>query len=159
MARREEGAKRLAARCAPPWEQLPDLGLYMDQVITFLERHYEGRGGGKQRMITPAMVNNYVKSGLVVRPVGKKYGREQIAQLMMLCALKQAMSLEDLKGVIGHPVEGSVAALYETFRGLQQSANEAVAREWDALTALECAMKAATYQHLCAEILSPAENE
>ena len=24
-----------------PWEQIPDLGLYMDQVITFITRIYE----------------------------------------------------------------------------------------------------------------------
>lgn len=144
---------------APAWEQLPDLGLYMDQVITYLERHYREQGGGKQRVVTPAMVNNYVKSGLVVRPVGKKYGREQIAQLMMLCALKQAMSLEDLKGLIGHPVEGGVEALYETFRALQYDAHVAIAQERATLTAMECAMKAATYQRLCEEILSPENNQ
>jgi len=61
----------------PQWSALPDIGLYMDQVMTLMERAFgatPGMGG-----ITKSMVNNYVKAGLIRRPVGKKYDRDQLA--------------------------------------------------------------------------------
>ena len=56
--------------CLPEWETLPDIGLYMDQVITLMERSF-GRSLPKGE-ITKSMVNNYVKVELIPRPVGKK---------------------------------------------------------------------------------------
>ena len=64
----------------PTWSALPDIGLYMDQVMTLMERLFgsaPGAGG-----ITKSMVNNYVKAGLIRRPSGKKYDRDQLAQLI-----------------------------------------------------------------------------
>ncbi|MCD8498767.1 MAG: DUF1836 domain-containing protein [Clostridiales bacterium] len=53
------------------WEQLPDLGLYMDQVITYVEQQCRTLYA-QEKFLTPAMVNNYVKSGLISRPNSKK---------------------------------------------------------------------------------------
>lgn len=71
------------------WEQIPDLGLYKDQVITYIERLYAPLyGEAASRLLTPSMINNYVKMGVIARPEGKKYGREQLAMLTMLVVLK-----------------------------------------------------------------------
>ncbi len=69
-------------------------------------------------MLTPSMINNYVKSGLIHRPVRKKYGRAQLAQLSMICALKQAIPLETLKLLLASAgtEEECVRAGYESFR-------------------------------------------
>ena len=59
------------------WDQLPDFSLYMDQVLSYMDRqiiHFDGDDG-----LTAAMVNNYTKSGLAPRAEGKKYGREHLA--------------------------------------------------------------------------------
>lgn len=82
----------------PQWALLPDIGLYMDQVITLMERVFAPALGPGE--ITKSMVNNYVKVGLIKRPVGKKYDREHLAQLLMIGVLKQALSLEDIAKVL-----------------------------------------------------------
>ena len=57
----------------PQWELLPDIGLYMDQVITLMDRTFSP--ALPKGEMTKSMVNNYVKVGLIPRPVGKKYDR------------------------------------------------------------------------------------
>jgi len=85
------------------WEQLPDLGLYLDQVITFLERQLDFfRMPGDEGQITSSMINNYAKSGLVPRTVGKKYGQEHLALLLSVFALKQVLSVQDMAGLLGN---------------------------------------------------------
>ena len=78
----------------PQWETLPDIGLYMDQVITLMERTFSPFLPGAE--ITKSMVNNYVKVGLIKRPVGKRYDREHLALLIMIGVLKQALSMEQV---------------------------------------------------------------
>ena len=73
----------------PHWQLLPDIGLYMDQVVTLMERVFEYMPGAGA--VTKSMVNNYVKAGLIRRPSGKKYDRDQLAQLIMIGVLKQAL--------------------------------------------------------------------
>lgn len=82
----------------PSWSSLPDLGLYMDQVMTLMERLFCGMPG--MGAITKSMVNNYVKAGLIRRPAGKKYDRDQLAQLIMITVLKQALTMEEIAKVL-----------------------------------------------------------
>ena len=69
--------EKLRSQRPVAWDQLPDFPLYMDQVLSYMERQVfrfeEGDG------LTAAMVNNYTKSGLVPRAEGKKYTREHLA--------------------------------------------------------------------------------
>lgn len=98
------------------WEQIPDLGLYMDQVVTFITRVYEPLYGQDiHSYLSPSMINNYVKSRLIPRPTGKKYSREQIALLTMIVALKQTCSMEDIRRLLAIDGEGGVEALYSAF--------------------------------------------
>ena len=76
----------------PQWELLPDIGLYMDQVITLMDRTFSP--ALPKGEMTKSMVNNYVKVGMIPRPVGKKYDREHLAMLLMICVFKQALSME-----------------------------------------------------------------
>ena len=38
------------------------------------------------------MINNYVKLGMMSRPVKKRYSRAHLASLVMVCVLKQTIS-------------------------------------------------------------------
>lgn len=99
-----------------PWDQIPDLGLYMDQVVTFITRVYEPLYGPQiHNYLSPSMINNYVKSKLIPRPTGKKYSRDQIALLMMIVALKQTCSMEDIRTLLTLQEGGSVEQLYDGF--------------------------------------------
>lgn len=106
-----------------PWNMIPDLGLYMDQVITFITRTYQPLyGDAAEGYLSASMINNYVKAKLIPRPVSKKYSREQIALLSMIVALKQVASIEDVRKMIT-PQEGmSVEQLYTLFCQRQKSA-------------------------------------
>ena len=83
----------------PQWELLPDIGLYMDQVITLMDRTFSP--ALPKGEMTKSMVNNYVKVGMIPRPVGKKYDREHLAMLLMICVFKQALSMESISRLLG----------------------------------------------------------
>lgn len=76
------------------WDSLPDIPLYMDQVVSYLGRQLIGFGRGDT--LTSAMVNNYIKDGLVPRAQGKRYGKEHLAYLTLVAAVKQVLSVRDM---------------------------------------------------------------
>lgn len=105
-----------------PWELIPDLGLYMDQVITFITRMYEPLyGEAANSYLSPSMINNYVKCRLLPHPEGKKYSREQIALLTMIVALKQVATMEDIRAMLTLPEGETVRTLYARFCQRQQA--------------------------------------
>ena len=111
--REKRGQLAAADISLPDWETLPDIGLYMDQVITLMERTF---GGALPKgEITKSMVNNYVKVELIPRPVGKKYDREHLAMLLMIGVLKQALSMESIAQVLRPLCAGGVQEGYTRF--------------------------------------------
>ena len=87
--------RQLAQQRPDSWDKLPDIPLYMDQVVGYLARQLVSVGDGDA--LTSAMINNYIKDGLVERANGKKYGQEHLAYLTAITALKQVMSVREMK--------------------------------------------------------------
>ena len=140
------------------WEHIPDLGLYMDQVITFISRIYEPLYGENiQSYLSSSMINNYVKSKLIPRPTGKKYSREQIALLTMIVALKQTCSMEDIRKLLSADDGQSVEALYDVFCLRFGQVIKSVCGEGNAVappqSALDFAILASGYSAGCAALL------
>ncbi len=79
------------------WEELPDLELYMDQVVTFLNRHLAPLLEEDRELVTAAMVNNYVKQTLIPKPEKKKYTRRHLAYLMTITILKQVLTITEIR--------------------------------------------------------------
>ena len=79
----------------PPWEQIPDLGLYMEQVIALLRQYldYLPPELKEEEFITAAAINNYVRTRIMPEPVKKRYYRIHIAYLLVICTLKQGLSI------------------------------------------------------------------
>ncbi|ERL63680.1 DUF1836 domain-containing protein [Schleiferilactobacillus shenzhenensis] len=75
----------------PLFASLSDIGLYMDQVISETNRYTEMITGTQ---VTKSMVNSYVKQDLVSRPDKKRYGRKQLAQIILVTLLKTLYSLD-----------------------------------------------------------------
>ena len=77
----------------PRWEELPNIDLYLDQVVTILENYLKNLVSLKdkedEKVVTKTMINNYVKHGILKPPVNKKYNKEHIARLIVICILKQ----------------------------------------------------------------------
>ena len=141
-----------------PWEQIPDLGLYMDQVVTFISRVYEPLyGAGLRGSLSPSMINNYVKSKLIPRPTGKKYSREQIALLLMIVALKQTCSMEDIRRMLAVGDSESTQALYDAFCARFSHVLEGMCGDAGAIeaprSALDFAILASGYSAVCAAVL------
>jgi hypothetical protein len=115
--------KSVGDRMPVGWELLPDIGLYMDQVVTWLERQLNAfsaipespvptengvtpakhraaspsaKGDFSPTIFTPSMINNYAKARIIPRTDGKKYSREHLALLLVVFSLKRVLSMSDL---------------------------------------------------------------
>lgn len=87
----------LSEQTAIGWDKIPDIELYMDQVVTFLERQMKiYRRNEEDKFLTPSMINNYTKDRVVPRAKSKKYSKDHIALIMILCSLKKVLSMPDL---------------------------------------------------------------
>lgn len=81
----------------PRWNELPNLNLYLDQLVSFLEKNLKNYCcNNEENIITKTMINNYVKQGLMKPPKKKKYSRLHIATLFVICILKQIYSINDI---------------------------------------------------------------
>ncbi len=78
-------------------EDIPQIDLYMDQVLTLFAPYITAEGG---KPLTKAMVNNYSKEGLITPVKGKKYTAEQIVQILLVCTMKQSLAMEEIKDVM-----------------------------------------------------------
>ena len=58
----QELKHRMEQERPTPWEDLPDIALYMDQLISYMPRQLIHFDEGST--LTSAMVNNYIKDGL-----------------------------------------------------------------------------------------------
>ena len=141
-----------------PWEQIPDLGLYMDQVITFITRAYEPLYGESTKgYLSAPMINNYVKNKLIPRPTGKKYSRLQIAMLFMIVALKRVCTMEDIREMLRVEDEADVQRLYTLFCARQaESIREMLAMRSALSPAMDCAIFASAYRAGCECLLQGA---
>lgn len=133
------------------WEQIPDLGLYMDQVITFITRVYEPLYGDTTKgYLSAPMINNYVKNKLIPRPKGKKYSRVQIAMLIIIVALKRVCMMEDIREMLQLENEEEIHNLYELFCARQAESIHQMLDMRSALSpAMDCAIFASAYRAGC----------
>ena len=88
----------------PRWNELPSIDLYIDQLVSLLEKYLSGYikndNDKEDKLITKAMINNYVKHGVVEPPVNKKYNKNHMATLFVVFILKQVYSISDIKRLI-----------------------------------------------------------
>ncbi|MDE6241581.1 MAG: DUF1836 domain-containing protein [Anaeroplasmataceae bacterium] len=83
------------------YKDLPDIDLYMDQVVTFLDKQLAiFQTSSLDKQITSSMINNYVKGEVVSAPISKKYNREHLALIQEVCTLKQVLTIAEVKQII-----------------------------------------------------------
>ena len=110
----------------PRWNELPNIDLYLDQVVTFIDKYlnkyihtedYKSETDNKNSTcITKTMINNYVKQNLIEAPVKKKYNKKHIAYLFVICILKQVYSINDIDRLIRlSQKEYTIDRAYNTF--------------------------------------------
>lgn len=93
----------------PYWEDLPDIDLYMDQVIVLMEKYLSWyiEYDSENKIITPSMINNYVKLGIMPAPIKKKYSKTHIAHLIIICILKSVIPISEIKSLIERRIASS----------------------------------------------------
>ena len=162
--------QRLEKERPAAWKELPDISLYMDQIISYMPRqliHFDDRDA-----LTSAMVNNYIKDGLIPRADGKRYSPTHLAYLTAVCALKKVLSVRDISNLIhsGEELGMDSEAMYGYFlRKLDKALADTAetidpdAGQWElAKLALTLALQSYAYQLACArilDILEPADEE
>lgn len=111
----------------PAWREIPDIGLFMDQVVTLLTQYldYLPPELKEDSSITPAAINNYVRMRIMPSPIKKRYYRVHIAYLLMICTLKQTLSISLLQKII--PAESSETEV-ETVYGAYARRHSAAVR-------------------------------
>jgi len=77
----------------PRYREIPDVGLYLDQTVKYVNRYLAPLGCME---ITSSMVSNYVKKGYISNPVRKQYDADQIAYLFFISVAKSVLSMENI---------------------------------------------------------------
>lgn len=75
------------------YRDLPNMGLYLEQTVKYINSCLLPLGCLE---ITTSMVSNYVKKGVIPKPVKKQYYAEHIAYLFFVAFAKNLVSIEDI---------------------------------------------------------------
>lgn len=141
------------------WDGLPDIDLYMDQVVSYLPRQTIG---GKAPVITSAMINNYVKDGLLPRACGKRYHKEHLGYLTAIGLLKNVLTVKDMKLLFGAIIaQGEEERQYtrflemvdEAFSGVNQGIQADLPEEELATAAMHMALVSCAAKTVCEHLL------
>ncbi|MDF2596505.1 MAG: hypothetical protein K0R69_2846 [Clostridia bacterium] len=81
---------------------IPNIDLYMDQVITLFEdRLTHTKRNKEDKLLTKTMINNYTKDKLLMPAIKKKYTKEHIILMILLYELKHILTIGDIKDLFG----------------------------------------------------------
>lgn len=90
----------------PCWDELPDMELYIDQVVTLVSRYLDLIPHDPENpVITQSIINNYVRLKLMPAPVRKRYSRRHLAYAILLCAMKQSLTLTEIQKLLPSDLE------------------------------------------------------
>ena len=100
----------------PKWEDIPNIDLYLDQVLLYVNQVCAPISPDKDKGLTASMVNNYVKHGYLTKPDKKKYQRKQIARLIAITTLKSVFSIQEIAQTLNSlQTQVSSDQLYDAF--------------------------------------------
>ncbi len=123
--------KRIADFSLPEWNELPMFDLYMDQVIKLLNKYLDiyAEATNDDKGITQSMINNYVKLKIIPSPEKKRYSKIHLAYLIIVCVLKQTLSISTIQNIIPLGLdEEDVKKIYTSFVANQRKSYETVSR-------------------------------
>lgn len=107
-------------------KDIPDLDLYMDQIMTLFETHLANHKKNEDdKLLTKTMINNYSKAKAITPVKGKKYTKEQIIQMLIIYQLKNNLSIQEIKDLLTPIYENNddLSNLYDHFIDIKHSLN------------------------------------
>ena len=107
---------------------IPAIDLYLDQILSLVaDKNATSAPRYRERALTKTMINNYSKDGLISPITGKKYSRSHIVEMLLVYALKNTLSIDEIKRVLtgvreecGFAGEDMIRA-YHQFLSLKES--------------------------------------
>ena len=111
----------------PTWENIPDIGLYMEQVIILLKQYldYLPPELKEAQFITASTINNYVRMKVIPEPVKKRYYRVHIAYLIMVLSMKTGIEISLIQKLIPSDMtEDEVQSFYREYFDLHKKTCE-----------------------------------
>ncbi|KOP82774.1 DUF1836 domain-containing protein [Cytobacillus solani] len=79
-------------------EEIPQIDLYMDQVIQLFENKFSNsKRNEDEKVLTKTMINNYAKGKLFFPIKNKKYSKEHLILISLIYQLKGVLSINDIK--------------------------------------------------------------
>lgn len=110
-----EWEEQLTNHSLPSWDNLPDIELYMDQIISIIEKYLKIyiKVTNSDKLITRSMINNYVKLEIIPSPNKKKYSKVHLAYLLIICTLKQTLNMATIQKIM--PVDMSEEEVMNTY--------------------------------------------
>ena len=79
-------------------DEIPEIDLYMDQVIQLFESKLSNQKRNEdEKILTKTMINNYAKGKLLLPIKNKKYSKEHIILMSLIYNLKGSLSINDIK--------------------------------------------------------------
>lgn len=119
------------------YNDIPNIDLYMDQVLTFMDERLsltvrESEKEDTDHVLTKTMINNYAKSDLLPPPVKKKYNREHMITLILIYYFKSYLSINDIKTLLDpltekHFDKNSELPMGEIYEKIMDAGNERIA--------------------------------
>ncbi len=107
----------------PTWDNIPDIGLYMEQIIVLLKQYldYLPPDLKEAQFITPSTINNYVRMKVIPEPVKKRYYRIHIAYLIMVLTMKEGIEISLIRKLIpSNLAEEEMRSVYEAYAALHR---------------------------------------
>ena len=95
----------------PKYSEIPDVGLYLDQVVKYINSFFESY---EDIVVTPSMLTNYVKHKIVAKVSKKTYSRDQIAHFIFITLVKNVLSLNNIS-LIFQETDNNYNEFYDRF--------------------------------------------
>ncbi|MEF2290429.1 DUF1836 domain-containing protein [Virgibacillus dokdonensis] len=121
-------------------DDIPNLDLYMDQVIQLFENKFDVlKRDEQEKVLTKTMINNYAKGKLFYPIENKKYSKDHLMLIAMIYQLKGALSISDVKTTL-HQLNKMIteenfilANLYESYVQLAEDSMQQMKSETEQL--------------------------
>ncbi|MGV2940200.1 DUF1836 domain-containing protein [Mesobacillus sp. LC4] len=108
-------------------EDIPEIDLYMDQVIQLFEKNFGSSTRNEdEKVLTKTMINNYAKGKLFFPIKNKKYSKEHLILISLIYQLKGGLSIQDIKqtleGINEKALSGEIllGPFYQSFLNLHE---------------------------------------